>query len=168
MKNKKGLLRNALTLMLFSLFAILVKAQPDHEGPPTEGPQKEKIESLRRAFYTKELNLSPIEAEKFWPIYNAFEDVKKQQHKNMKKLHDEESQFIKSTEDLEKFTNKLGLLKQQESEQLYLYLKQSTDAIGLEKAKILIGIDAKFKKELGDQLKERKQNSKGQHPKRKR
>ena len=168
MKNKKGLLRNALTLMLFSLFAIMVKAQPDHEGPPPEGPQKEKIESLRRAFYTKELNLSPTEAEKFWPIYNAFEDVKKQHHKSVKKLHDEESQSIQSTEDLEKFTKKLGLLKQLESEQLYLYLKQSADAIGLEKAKILIGIDAQFKKELGDQLKERKQNSKGQHTKRKR
>jgi hypothetical protein len=62
----------------------------------------------------------------------------------------------------------LGILKQQESEQLYLYLKQSADAIGLKKAKILISIDAKFKKEMGDRLKERKQNSKGQHPKRKR
>lgn len=168
MKNKKGLPRKALALMLFSLFAILVQAQPDHEGPSTGGPQKEKIESLRRAFYTKELNLSPTEAEKFWPIYNAFEDVKKQHHKSMKKLHDEESRFIQSTEDLEKFTKKLGILKQQESEQLYQYLKQSADAIGLEKAKILIGIDSKFKKEVGDQLKERKQNSKGQHPKRKR
>ncbi len=168
MKNKKGLPRKALALMLFSLFAVLVQAQPDHEGPSTGGPQKEKIESLRRAFYTKELNLSPTEAEKFWPIYNAFEDVKKQHHKSMKKLHDEESQFIQSTGDIEKFTKKLDALKQQESEQLYLYLKKSADAIGIEKTRILIGIDERFRKEIGEHLRERKQNSNGQQQRRKR
>ena len=168
MKTKTALLRNAMSLMLFSLFAMLTSAQPDHEGPPPEGPQKEKIESLRRAFYTQELNLSPTEAEKFWPVYLAFEDVKKQHHKNMKKLHDEEPQFIQSTADIEKFTKKLGILKQQESEQLYLYLKQSADAIGIEKTKLLIGIDERFRKEIGEHLRARKQNTKGQQQRRKR
>lgn len=36
--------------------------------------KKEKIKSLKIAHITKTLNLSSSEAEKFWPIYNAFED----------------------------------------------------------------------------------------------
>ncbi len=34
---------------------------------------KENIESMKIAFFTKELNLSCEEAEKFWPVYNLCE-----------------------------------------------------------------------------------------------
>lgn len=36
--------------------------------------KKEKIKALKIAFITKDLNLSSSEAEKFWPIYNAFDE----------------------------------------------------------------------------------------------
>jgi hypothetical protein len=36
--------------------------------------KKEKIKALKIAYVTKDLNLSGTEAEKFWPIYNAFDD----------------------------------------------------------------------------------------------
>lgn len=36
--------------------------------------KKEKIKALKIAYITKDLNLSSNEAEKFWPIYNAFEE----------------------------------------------------------------------------------------------
>lgn len=36
--------------------------------------QKEKFKALKVAFLTKELELTSDEAEKFWPIYNAFDD----------------------------------------------------------------------------------------------
>jgi hypothetical protein len=36
--------------------------------------KKEKIKALKIAYITKDLNLSANEAEKFWPIYNAFDD----------------------------------------------------------------------------------------------
>ncbi|SRR5579871_258136 len=32
----------------------------------------EKIESLKIAYLTKQLNLSPEEAERFWPVYNKY------------------------------------------------------------------------------------------------
>lgn len=37
-------------------------------------PKKEKIKALKIAYITKDLNLSSSEAEKFWPIYNAYEE----------------------------------------------------------------------------------------------
>ena len=36
--------------------------------------KKEQIKALKVAFLTTELNLTSSESEKFWPIYNAFDD----------------------------------------------------------------------------------------------
>lgn len=35
---------------------------------------REKVKALKIAHITKELNLSSQEAEKFWPVYNSFEE----------------------------------------------------------------------------------------------
>ena len=49
-------------------------------GPIRERFQekKEQIKALKVAFITTELNLTPEEAAKFWPIFNAFEDKQKE------------------------------------------------------------------------------------------
>ena len=36
--------------------------------------KKEKLKALKTAYISTELNLTPEEATKFWPIYHAFED----------------------------------------------------------------------------------------------
>lgn len=36
------------------------------------GQRAEKIQELKIAFITQKLNLTPAEAEKFWPVYNAY------------------------------------------------------------------------------------------------
>ncbi len=35
--------------------------------------KQEKLEALRIAFFTKQLELSPEEAQKFWPVYNNYQ-----------------------------------------------------------------------------------------------
>lgn len=156
------------SIIMIELLNPHALAQPDHDLPPMDGQQREKIESLRRAYYTKELNLSVSEAEKFWPIYSTFENTKRQLHKQMKNFVDQEIQFIQSANDLENFTKKLGVMREQETEQLLEYWKQSSVAIGLEKTKSLIGIDERFRKEVGEKLKERRENHNGTQPRRKR
>ncbi|PKP16518.1 MAG: sensor of ECF-type sigma factor [Bacteroidetes bacterium HGW-Bacteroidetes-23] len=39
-----------------------------------QGGKRDKIKTLKTAFITTELSLTQQEAEKFWPIYNAFEE----------------------------------------------------------------------------------------------
>ncbi|CAM4149904.1 hypothetical protein FLAN108750_12685 [Flavobacterium antarcticum] len=36
--------------------------------------KKEKIKALKIAYITKDLSLSSSEAEKFWPVYNSFDE----------------------------------------------------------------------------------------------
>ncbi len=80
-------LRNLLPLFLiifsFSLFA--------QGGRMKE--KKEKIKTLKVAFITNELSLTPSEAEKFWPVFNAFDakqfEIRQQKMKaNMDRLDD--------------------------------------------------------------------------------
>lgn len=37
---------------------------------------RERLNAYKIAFFTKRLNLTPQEAEKFWPVYNEFQDNK--------------------------------------------------------------------------------------------
>jgi|694.fasta_scaffold03428_17 hypothetical protein len=46
--------------------------------------RKDKIESLRIAYITKELSLSTNEAQQFWPVYNQFQEELKVIRKNRK------------------------------------------------------------------------------------
>ena len=41
-----------------------------------QAPDREKLEAYKIAFLTKRLDLSPREAEKFWPLYNAYQKRK--------------------------------------------------------------------------------------------
>ena len=40
--------------------------------------KKEQLKSMKIAFITTELNLTPDEAAKFWPVFNAFEEKQRE------------------------------------------------------------------------------------------
>ncbi|MBS7788065.1 sensor of ECF-type sigma factor [Flavobacterium sp. CYK-55] len=44
--------------------------------------KKEQIKALKVAYITEELQLTPDEASKFWPLYNTFEDRQKDYKKD--------------------------------------------------------------------------------------
>jgi Spy/CpxP family protein refolding chaperone len=63
----------SLILILCTLTAALnaqdTKSREDH---------REKFRSMKIAYFTERLELTPEEAEKFWPVYNQFENEKKE------------------------------------------------------------------------------------------
>lgn len=63
MKTKNHLL----VILLLASFGLFAQGKKMIE-------KKEEIDALKVAFITKKLSLTSVEAEKFWPIYNAFED----------------------------------------------------------------------------------------------
>ena len=51
--------------------------------------KKEKVKALKVAYITNELNLTSDEAQRFWPIYNAFDDKQAElRHEKMKAILD--------------------------------------------------------------------------------
>ncbi len=55
-------------ILVFITIGGLVKAQDEQ---PSEKKQ-ENIEALKVAFISKELDLKPDEAQKFWPVFNQY------------------------------------------------------------------------------------------------
>lgn len=64
--------------------------------------KKEQIKALKVAFFTTELDLTTNEAEKFWPIYNTFDD------KQFELRHQKMRTYMKRMNDgsLDKITEK--------------------------------------------------------------
>lgn len=85
-ENNYKSMRTTCKLIIIVLFLTSLSSFAQ-DGPLRERfkQKKEQIKSLKIAFITNELNLTPDEAAKFWPLFNAFEDkqqeIKKQKMK---------------------------------------------------------------------------------------
>jgi hypothetical protein len=62
------------TLLIFST----LQAQPQRPDRDARVAEIKKIQAMELAFITKELNLNPQEAQKFWPIFNQYRNDLKQ------------------------------------------------------------------------------------------
>jgi len=106
---------NKLIPILILFFSMSIQAQDG--GFFKE--KKEKIKALKIAYITNELALTPDEATKFWPLFNAFED--KQQDIKKQKLKG----YLDRTNDdaIDKLSEKEAgtLLAQMESTEDELY-----------------------------------------------
>ena len=71
-------IKNILPILLFLLsFSFYAQSEKTDE--------REKIKAYKVSFLTTELELTSNEAEKFWPIYNAFDDKQYElRHEKMK------------------------------------------------------------------------------------
>jgi glycosylphosphatidylinositol transamidase (GPIT) subunit GPI8 len=60
-------MKKIITLALITLFTGTI-------GNAQQRMNREKIDLLKTSYITDVLNLSPAEAEKFWPVYNLYTD----------------------------------------------------------------------------------------------
>ena len=77
---------NLIVILLFVSFNLFAQGKKMLD-------KKEEIFALKVAFITNKLPLTTSEAEKFWPIYNAFED------KQFELKHEKSLVFLKRMED---------------------------------------------------------------------
>jgi len=64
--------------LIILLFSMVGFAQPGSRLKERMQQKKEQVKSMKIAFITTELNLTPDEATKFWPLFNAFEDKQRE------------------------------------------------------------------------------------------
>ena len=146
----REILRTGIIQLIFIFLSLALFAQ---NGPRKD--QKEKIEEVKIAFITKELDLSPDEAKSFWPIYNEMEDKMRAERKvrrkagkslkdNFESMSDAEIQS-KTTEILDSEIKEAQLKKE--------YTEKIASAIGYKKATKLLSLEQRFKRELLQKLK---------------
>lgn len=132
----------ALTLILIS--TSLSYAQPGNES------RKEKIESLKIAFITTELELTTEESEKFWPIYNEMETKLKKIRKEKRQLGEDLKNKLDQLSDADIKTKVNAVLDKdiEESEVKKTYTQKFAEVIGYKKAVKLLSLEQRFKREL--------------------
>ena len=74
------------TIFIFPIIFLLVSSlsfSQDHRE------KREKVKALKVAYITEQLELTTDEAQKFWPIYNTFEDKQSElRHEKMRAILD--------------------------------------------------------------------------------
>lgn len=109
-------------VMLFSAF--IAKAQDETALPEKK---QQDIQALKVAFISKELDLTPDEAQKFWPVYNQYEK--------------ELTSTLKDDQDIIDRDEKVVNLRKR-------YRDQFTKIIGTQRMNKLFGAEVKFRQVL--------------------
>jgi hypothetical protein len=128
-------------MCLLCLAGVLQVSAQAGNPPDGKGDDKrEKIEALKVAYISQQINLTTAEAEKFWPLYNEFND-KREEYAKVKKQLERDARET----GMDKITDKQAedlLNAELKFEQQVLDLKKEY----LEKYKAIIGIKktAKF------------------------
>ena len=125
------------TLMVLIFYGSLLKAQTN----------KERIQAMKVEYITKKVEFTVSENERFWPVYNEFEDKLEAYRKNVRQnyLRRAEAATEAEAEDL----YKLDLQSKQAEADLYKqYSERMKAIIGVKKMAKLRLAEIEFKKIL--------------------
>ncbi|HZG01715.1 MAG TPA: Spy/CpxP family protein refolding chaperone, partial [Chitinophagales bacterium] len=120
--------------------------------------RKEKIEALKIGFITQELDLTPDEAQKFWPVYNRYEDELKALRKSRKTEMMNMRLNIDSLSDAEvskAIDNELSF-QQQEVELRKKYVSEFRKVLPTKKVARLLRAEQQFKLKLLQEVRDRR------------
>lgn len=117
---------------------------------------RERIKSEEIAFITQKLNLSPEEAEKFWPVYNKYENKFIEIYKKRKDIHRKFKDLDTMKEsDVENNINELIALDQQELDLKKARYAELKNILSIKKIAKLSFAESQFKRMLLMRLKKR-------------
>ena len=145
--------------------------EPKHapqQGNDDKKPRRwNEIMSQKVAFVTQKLQLTPEEAEKFWPIYNAAsEEVWKASKKTLRAIaalvNSTKDDATQSEEEIKKLVANLDNCKMNEIKTFNKLFTEISKVLPLKKAAKIYGIEEQFRQHLIKNLSKR---APGQKPK---
>jgi len=132
-----------ITIVLACILSTGIQAQRSNEDDRRERMES-RIESQKVAFITQKLNLSPEEAQVFWPIYNEHHaKMKASRNQNIPELSDDASPA-----EAEAFLAKLLSEEQNELDMKKQYFERLSEAVSATKAAKLYYIEKRFREEV--------------------
>ncbi len=144
-------MKKYIALIIAFGFSLSVHAQNKNSE------RDERIKSLKIAFITENLNLSPSESEKFWPVYNQFETAEDQLRS---KYHP--TKPVEEMTDAEALAFLDGRIKA--DEQLWKlnkkYISDLKDILSPKQIAALVNIEREFKKKMLRSIQENRKGGK--------
>ncbi|MEY4335900.1 MAG: hypothetical protein RLZZ45_819 [Bacteroidota bacterium] len=117
-------------------------------NPEARAAELKKIQAMEMAFITKELNLSPDEAQKFWPVFNQYRnELRSVATENKQKDH------------LEKQQKMLDLRKK--------YREDFSKVMNQERANKVFGAEDEFKSLVRREFQKRQEERRKMEPRKK-
>ncbi len=165
MKRNRSILQG-IAIAVISLFIVQLTFAQQDSKPGKREQHKEKIKTHKIAFLTDKLDLTPEEAEKFWPVYNehenkmetdrkAFRNQYKAKAENIPDLTDNEAkEFLNARLDHEQ--NTLNLRKD--------FYNQLNDILSPKKILMLMEAEKEFRVDLMRRLSGPRDGSRGPRP----
>ncbi|MBK9479597.1 MAG: hypothetical protein IPP56_15940 [Bacteroidetes bacterium] len=143
------------TLLLISSIAL---AQPGQVDKMNKGERKEKVEAMKIAYLTNKLELSPTEAQQFWPVFNEFEAkiqaIRQSRRKDSREGQDNLDQL--SDKEVESLIDSEVAFRQKELDVMKEYHSKFKAVLPIRKVAKLYRAQEDFKRELLKKIQERK------------
>jgi len=132
--------------MLFST-GLMAQQRGSSDIQQRRSIDKEKLESARIAFITNRLELTPSQAEKFWPLYNQNRDKRENLMREMMEINRADTKNLSETRAKELLDKKLdiqqNLLNIEKS-----FMKEITQVISPNQALQLGGVNRDFTRQI--------------------
>jgi hypothetical protein len=122
----------------------------------TDRPVEERIEAQRIAFITQRVNLTPQEAQAFWPLYNEYREKEKQIRSDRVDRNDV---MDMDEAEAEAYVNKILESEQQELDLKRLYTEKLKSVISAKKIIRFYAAERMFKERLLQAMNQRKNNA---------
>lgn len=156
----KTFLNHMLLLAALALPAVLF-AQ-DEELPALSEERMQEIKAQKTAYLTQQLDLSPEEAQKFWPVYNQYDKEMEAARKEMRAAHKALKKDTEVTEaEASAAIDKEMSGRQKELDIRKKYVVEFKKTIGAVKTMKLGKAEREFHKELFKRVRDRMQERRG-------
>ena len=135
-------------ISILSIFTFSVLVAQERRGPTPE--MFEKIKAEKISFFTSKLDLTPAEAQAFWPVYNEFEkkrfEIQRQIH-GIDRIPEEKFANLTETE-IEKMTSDYIGSFEKEALLLKEYNKQFLKVLPKKKVLMMYRTENEFRSHL--------------------
>ena len=133
---------------ILSFFSFAVLSAQERRGPSPE--MFEKIKAEKISFFTSNLDLTPAEAQAFWPVYNEYEkkrfDIQRKIH-DFERMPDEKFASLSESE-IEKLTSNYIESFELEGNLRKEYHKQFLKVLPLKKVLLMYRTENDFRSHL--------------------
>ena len=137
-----------LAVLIIGFSQVVMAQQPNRNKTHA----KEKLEAQRVAFITSKLELSPNEAQTFWPIYNEY---KRAQNQLKKSIHKPKKLKEATDTEIEQYLTKSLEVEEKQIELKRQYYQDLKKAIPVRKIARLIVAERAFTKMVVRRMNER-------------
>ena len=148
--------------MLLLTSALTVHAQGD-DMPPLNEERMREIKAQKTAYLTTKLGLTSEEAQRFWPIYNEYDEaretIRKQMRVLMRRKQDQDKPLTNA--EAEQRLSKGLELRQQELDIERNYKDRFIKSIGAQRTLELVRAEHDFNREVLRRLRERSEERGG-------